>query len=871
MMELRPPNLGVNPEAAIGQVSGQVSQLADRFNFNTRLAGATDPTAKFPLNDDPGLIDFFVNWGQIGTDGLSDFNKVFSYEFVITKTQPGSKDKTLVVDKRLRLALPPTQISMSANAAVRLTVTQSGIEESSNGAPLRPISISGTHGVMNAEAADTQTSIASGILDYAFKNTIQAVNRTVAAAQSVARAFNGNPAATSFPINLTVNQDTNPNMLLKTGFYAHHNMVRFFDYYWAIKKTAEGRNYRLHFNMYKDRSYYDVTLNSFTWSKRAGTIEYDYSINMTAWKQRRKPAGDVQRPDAQQLGTAAQDPLNVLARAVTTLTAARRTVSAAADVLRGVRADADDVIFGPLRETILLAKDVVGATKTLMDLPQSIIGSAKASITSAVRNFGQNSDGQAESINNTVNQLKMFGDPSIPGGSALSDQIEARASTNLADSANTPESSSPSERLFQDPTKFAVLFDQINLDDVPFSQAMRQAIDQEQDRVAALTVQDFQKKRDKIVAFSNTYAEKVGAASATYNRAKGYNPPPDVIGSLNLADIELMASLNDVVLGIEQVIVGLKKLLAVPQNDYFRYYVNYAINNGLALQDANSKFLVPFPAGATLEQVAVQYLGNIDRWPEIAAINGLKAPYVDEEGYLIPLKGNGSLNTALVAGAEKLFVGAVVYVFSNEVRPRQFQVTKIDVIDQNNTLITFQDGDDLSPYREADDPQIRAFLPDTTNSTKLIAIPSQTAPPQNFRINLGPGVKDLGGLAQLSQTDFLLNSQGDFVVTSGGDILRAFGYTNLVQAAKIKLLTTQGSMIQRPLFGNPVQPGRSAAEINLSEMMKDLNQSFLADPRFAGILAGQAVMKGPAVYFDLLIGISGVNANLPITTTVPAR
>lgn len=868
--------MSFSPPSAGASIQGVATGLVDQLNniVGGGSANRSQVAADFPINANPlagKIIDQFINWGQIGQDGLSDFNKIFGYEFVITKMMSGN-DKTMVVDKKIFLTIPPSSISMNIPSAVNLSVTQNGILEESNAAPLRSLTISGTTGVLNVDLIEGKSSLASSILDYAFKNTIQAVNRVGENFNRLTAAITGNPAPSgSYPLNIQPGDPKSGGILTKTGFYEFHNLARFFDYYLAIKKTAQGRNYRLHFNMYKDRMYYDVTLNNFSWQKAPGTVEYSYTTSMTAWKQRSKPAGDVQRPDAKQLATAAQDPLNVLARVVNTLRQTRRLLSSVSGVIRGIRADADDVVFGPLREIILLGKDIVGVAKTLADFPQSILQSGKASILSAVRDLKGSSSELSASIEAAVGGRGLYGDPATPGSSALNDQVEARASSNLSDSANQPESSSPSEVLFQDPISYVDVFDQIDLNNVPFSQAVSDAVQAEQDRVNSIGLQDLIHKRDKLTRFSNSYAERIGAASATFNRVHSLNPPPSAVATINLSDIQLLASLNDIIIGIDQFTVALKKLLAVPQNDYFRFYVNYAVNNGLNLQDAGSKFLVPFPVGATLESLAVQYLGNIDRWPEIAAINGLKSPYIDEDGYLITIKANGSNNTILLPEPGKLYVGVVVYLFSDTQRPKQFKITKIEILDVNNTLITFENDDDTTIYKVADNAQIKAYLPDTINSTKLIAVPSPDAPNSNFRITLGPGVNDLGGIAQIAQTDFLINSEGDWVITSGGDLQRAFGYTNLVQAARIKLLTTQGSMLQRPSFGNPAQPGISVADLNLKETIKDLNEMFLSDPRFSGILASRAVLQGPAVFFDLLIGVSGVNINLPITTVIPAR
>jgi hypothetical protein len=340
---------------------------------------------------------------------------------------------------------------------------------------------------------------------------------------------------------------------------------------------------------------------------------------------------------------------------------------------------------------------------------------------------------------------------------------------------------------------------------------------------------------------------------------------------LTIDDIAVLAALNEVAIALDEIIVIMSQQQAAPDNDYDNYYVNYAINNGMALQQSTSKYLVPFPSGANLEQLAVQYLNDIDRWPEIAALNALQEPYVDEVGYTIPFSTDGTLNFITVTDPMKLFVGQVIQVSSRTQPTQSFQINQIEILSQYSTLIQLNQGDDVSGYTVQDVARILAYLPNTVNSTKLIAIPSDSTSQQTTMVRIGPNVSDLNGLAQIAQTDFLLTSSGDFVVTPGGNIGRASGYTNLVQACFMHLKTIPGSMLQHPGWGNPLQAGISVADLSVAQVFSVINQSFQQDQRFQGILGGQINLNGPSAPMSLLIGINGTNMVLPISTQPPPQ
>lgn len=807
------------------------------------------------------VSDLFYNFASI--DGL-DFRKIYPYSFVIYDESTGE-------GREIFLPLPPTAFSIDIPSATQLTVTLGGIVEESNGAPLRTINISGSTGIINSKdfevpkpaedflksnpagdnrGSDSSDSNSSNFLnligDYAIKTAVgtatgalsntlgelqSTYNSVASAVQNIIKPFGG--TINFYPLNKYDN-----NIRKKTGFYWFHSLLRFFEYYLHIKRTEEGKNIRLIFNVYKDRQFFYVTINNFRWQKIPGSVEYNYSISLTAWKKiipNTLKQGDPVIPTSSSF--------NLFDSLRQSISGIRETILSLQNVFYAANQDIYENVLVPLSELNLLVKDAAGLQKTCGDFfDQFKNGSFNNAVSRYVKEnpFIYNELIQASTKNNYV-----FGSPQSSSSASL-DNDKKTLSSNQSQTNILPSD------MVKNPYKYWNFYDQIPTDSLQLDQKSRSAINSKLESVRSFTIYDIIERRKKLESFSKTFSDL-----AIKDKR------------LNLNEVLLSSQLNSLIISCDVLINYYKNQPKNVSNDYYSYYVDYAVSNGLNLTKARSKFFVPFPAGSTLESLAYQYLNDSGKWLEIAALNGLKAPYVDEEGFYLNLKSNGNQSTILLSTRENLYVGQVVEISSDTVTAKKIKITEITEFSKTEFLVSFEGSLDLSVYTVLDNAKIHAYLPNTVNSDMLIAIPSNATPINQNQVNLGPGLDQLNCVAQTSKIDLLLSTSGDLVLTANGNIKRAIGFTNLSQAAKIKLLTKQGSMLHRPNFGNPLQDGISIANFNAKKYLSQLNQTFGQDQRFTGILFSNVSVKGPAVDVTLLIGTSNAGVNLPITTTVP--
>jgi len=816
--------------------------------------------------DSQDLFFRFVQLNQM------DFNKSYGYELWI---------RDVVTDNTIAkyvFPINPQNISIQNPSANVLEATMKGIYETHNGSPFRPIVISGTTGT--APTLNTQSNATANVpgdivrsLEYAFKNTISAVNGVVNQAAKTVSAFTGATQQFTGPLNFT--NDNIVNML--TGYQSINDLDRFLDFYQAGKKQALNKGWRLYFIMNKDKKYYACSLGNWTINKAAGTVEYQYTINLTAY--RREPTLPGLSPGSNNLKSKinASATSNTLSNIINGINQARTLVAQSNNVMSGIRNDINDSFTAPIGQIVLLGKDLVGLATNMYDFAfsGSTLSAMKADFNSY---FTANKNSPAmQQVAATIAQIGTVG---LVGGvtaggkpiSAMNTSAQAQLNSGLADQFQySGDSSDPLNVLFANPANYPQVFSNFPIEDMGLSNAITNQLNSITQTTLQFKAKDLINMRNSIQDYATSISTALGGGSATYNAIKGLPPPPVNYKKLTVTDIILLNNINDILTQIDSFIAMMDLNEANNVQDYYQFYSDYAITQGLRFDNNNiSRFFVPFPMDGSLEQLATQYLGAPERWIEIAALNALKQPYVDEVGYQIPIIGSPGGNSLIIADRMQLYIGQIVYVQSPTVTDTQQKIISIDVVSNTQTIVTFAASNtDLTTYQPTEGAFILAYAPDTVSPGMLIAIPSTTPPTFNTNFKTSPEIAELDGIAQMAKVDLLLDQTGDLVITGGGDVSLSYGYTNLLQAATIKIQTKVNSLLQLPSYGNPLDAGISTADISAQDVLNALNLAFKQDPRFGGLLAGEVQITGPAVVVSLLIKIADTNITLPVRAALP--
>jgi len=786
------------------------------------------------------------------------WNKVFPYQFIVVRRNGNRYDA--LNNWQFTLPIPPTDLTISTPMAIVTTPTLGGIIEEHNAAPLRTISLRGTTGVLPLKGSAPQAQTLT-IADAIFAGTLAGVGGTV---RNIRTAISG----PTFSPNLISDASFDTQNIAAsegfgTGYFQFQLLRQFLESYITVKKTKAGKDLRLAFAMWKDISpaVYLVTPVLFDMVRNASSpFEYNYNIQLRAWKRVRLKEGTsffqhqsiIRRP-------------NDFAAALNRLEAARKAVQAAKNTLRAVRADIDAALFEPLRSVILFAKDTLGVPIVAADLPANIVHDLKEPVLEAVglKTFPHAISRAFADIGPKIRQqfqtlLQQIQDLSVSSGKAETGTAQQFNAQQELNGAATPN------KIFDNPNDNFDFFKELRLGALNLSPGTTKQIASERARVRSLTRKDFEAIRDSFQSVLDDFTDFAGAGHPTYTRTFMRQavvttkvPTPDDF---------------DVIFNMNQAILEANRLAASGQVDdrsfldSINFIAGLATRSGIAFTVPTSKFSVPMPYGHTLEQISALYLGTPDRWHEIAALNGLRAPFVDEVGFDLTLLTNGNGNQVTVSDITNLFVGQGVYI-SSVSAPRTFRrITGLENLSPGFNVVSVDGDPNLTQYTTLAGAVLHAFLPDTANSQMTIFIPSTETPSQNdFKAKSIPGINEFDDLVRIGGVDLLLTPLGDLVFTPDGDTRLAVGLTNLIQEARLSVATPLGSLIHHPEFGLGISAGTNIADLSAKDLLQAAKNLFANNPKFTGVQSASILLHAPVAQIALTVGIAGTNLNLPLT------
>lgn len=837
--------------------------------INTILSGATQDTASqsggssLPWSENQDVYFPFSNIDP------TKWNKIFPYRLLVYDVEKGSivrganqSGATPAISvKNLNdsisinvefsdnwvctLPITPQQISIADQFAIVNTPTLRGVLEEHNGVKYKTITMSGTTGVYPARSLTKDDSVGPApAIDTIFSGFANSATNVINSLRNLRNVVTDKKPQTPPKPNLDLKQ---------TGYYHAHFVQQFLEQYALAKKNPDNKSWRLVLDIPKDNVSYFVTPVSFSLSKSVQKpMEYNYSMQFTAWKRIDLNAKSVEiKPRIPGLNE------NNYIKLLNATVNFRNVLQSSYNTIRAVRSDVLTVA-NDVRQFALFIKDAGNLALTAADLPNQMIADLKETFFSEgfdVSSANLTLTAKDQKIVNSLNQMKEITEGNKTSSGVNNNQLKNYTKT------------SPLNNVFDQPEKNFSFFNAIDLGSIGLTNKQSERLENELDKVRSLTVQDLKDMRTNMYKLGLDLANQLGVNSEVVNQLFGRSVPYNRPYAFSIEENSILLAIYDLLQAYDNVtstrFVDENKKLSP-----MKYTGDLARANEVDFNDSStSKILVPVPYNSTIEEIAERYLGDHKRWIEISTLNYLREPYIDEDGFVLNLLSNADGRQFTVSSAKNLFVGQKINLASNVVPVFSRTILSINQLSDVSFLITVDGASDLTSLKVSDQAYMKAYLPGTVNSQDFIYIPTNQPVDTETYPTLINGIKQ-DSLTGAAKIDFLLTDNMDVALDANGDFRIASGIANLIQALKIKFSVEKGTYLGHPEFGIGVKPGSSTADVQASELFKDIQGVVLADPRFTGISNLSVVLKDSALTINFLVTVASTRGVVPITFTV---
>lgn len=830
------------------------------------MASDTKEAGRFGLatkatNDNPDMIDQGLQprqWAFSKLEGAR-WNKAFPYQLVLmTRDDNGNWIQDDATMGAFTLPIPPEALQISTPFSITTTATLNGIVEEHNGIVFKNLVIRGTTGILplKSNSSPTTFNLNPQAIGGIFAGSITAIDNTT---QSILKSQEYPNVITSATMN-------DPTFIKGTGYYQFQLLQRWLEAYSQLKMTSAGAQFAMGFAIFKEKATYIGTPISFDLTRNASSpLEYVYSLNIRSW---RRVENNSTLGDAFDHPPVAASSLS-LSKCLNQISAARGILEGAKDTLTAFRGDVQNTVLGPIRESILFLKSAVGAAETLADLPVNILNDMREplleaqSLENIAKETGFKFDQLSVSIKKSLDSLAVEAGK-LEFGSGRPNDKQGTGSNQQGLGSDPTKSPHPGNK--DGALEHFNFLNSINPQTITLRSKTRAAIKKEKDRVAGKKREDFEADRDSIQTFLDNFQASLGLLPATVSNTYGL-PPQAQLRTPTDSDFDLIYALSATVQQFDHLVAS--STINRNQVNTMDYFAGLATRSGIAFTVPTGKLLVPMPYDTTLEQLSAQYFGTPDRWHEIAALNGLQSPYIDEVGFILPILTNGQGNTVLVSDASNLYVNQAVWFQSTVANRIKRHVTHIEKLNDGQFLIRVDGDQDLGVFTTTAAAYLQAFLPNTVNSQQSLYIPSdETVDENDFKQKAIPGVDQFDPLVRIGGIDLLLNSKNDLIFTPDGDCRLSVGLTNIIQKIRILVGTPRGTLLDHPEYGFPIQPGQSQADLTADEILGICQQMFKDDPTFSGVESVSVTKDGPVVLVSLYVALRGVGKSIPVTINV---